>query len=130
MGIFIHEATHIWQLQTNRHRAGTGGVDYDYTASQLASRNLEIEEHAKAVQDWFVSIYGSKNNLISDAPHLQRTHLTPDEVWGVTLGRLGFDSVDREVFDTRTKLSIINHAYAPVLQEIGQTDYLLTDQFR
>ena len=130
LGLFIHEATHIWQRQTNRHRDGTGGVDYNYTASQLASGNLEIEEHAKAVQDWFVAVYGSKNNLISDAVPLPRNHLTPDEVWDVTLGRLGFDSVDREVFDTRTKLSIINHAYAPVLQEVRQTRYLLTDQFR
>ncbi|MYE88628.1 hypothetical protein F4X33_06500 [Candidatus Poribacteria bacterium] len=130
LGAFIHEATHIWQRQTNRHRDGVGGRDYDYDANQLASRNLKIEEHAKAVQDWFVAVYGSKNNLISDAPHLQRTHLTPGEVWGDTLGRLGFDSADRDVFDTRTKLSIINNAYAPILQEIRQTRYLLTDRFR
>ena len=126
LGIFIHEATHIWQRQTNRHRGGTGGEDYDYTASQLASRNLQIEEHAKAVQDWFVASYGSKNNLIGNGPN----QLTAGEVWGDTLGRLGFDSVDRDVFDTRTKLSIINNAYAPILQEIRQTRYLLTDRFR
>ena len=130
LGVFIHEATHIWQLQTNRHREGVGGQDYGYDANQLASRNLEIEEHAKAVQDWFVAVYGSKYNLLSDAIPLPRNHLTFDEVWDHTLGRLGFDNVDREVFDTRTKLSIINHAYAPVLQEIRQTGYLLTDQFR
>ena len=85
LGLFIHEATHIWQRQTNRHMDGTSGVDYNYIASQLASGNLEIEEHAKAVQDWFVAVYGSKNNLISDAVPLPRNQLTPDEVWDVTL---------------------------------------------
>jgi len=47
LGVFIHEAAHIWQKNTNRHWDGTGGVDYDYNASQLASLDLEREEHAK-----------------------------------------------------------------------------------
>ena len=56
-GLSIHEAAHIWQKNTNRHRGGTGGVDYDYNASQLASLNLKREEHARAVQDWFIATY-------------------------------------------------------------------------
>ena len=63
LGIFIHEATHIWQRNTGRHQGGTGGVDYNYNPSQLAALNLKVEEHAQAVQDWFTASYGVSKNL-------------------------------------------------------------------
>ena len=41
LGLFIHEATHVWQKNTGRHRGGKGGEDYNYNVSQLASRDLK-----------------------------------------------------------------------------------------
>ena len=64
LSVFIHEATHIWQKQTKRHRGGTGGEDYDYETWQLDSLNLKREEHAQAVQDWFFASWGRSLNWL------------------------------------------------------------------
>ena len=134
LGVFIHEATHIWQINTNRHWYGKGGEDYDYNASQLASLNLKKEEHAQAVQDWFTASYGISKNLITvpadgwiDAGINPKTKKHQwKNVWKNTLGRAGASSTG----SISQNIRIINMRYNPVLQEIRQTRYLLTDRFR
>ena len=67
LGIFIHEAAHIWQRETDCHRGGEGGVDYDYFEHQLSAsefKNLKREEHATAVQDWFYVNYGIDSGMV------------------------------------------------------------------
>ena len=120
LAIFIHEAVHIWQRHTNRHRGGTGGVDYEYNYSQLVSLNLKIEEHAVAVQDWFRAIYGvSSGQLKKDT-----------SIWKVTLETVGFSSREINEFTDSEKVKYVNFFYKPLLQELRQPRYLLTDRFR
>ncbi len=134
LGVFIHEATHVWQKNTGRHRGGKGGVDYNYNVSQLASRNLKREEHAQAVQDWFTASYGVSKNLIPvPADGWIKGSINPNtkkrkwvNVWAKTLGRAGASSTG----SASQNIRIINMRYNPVLQEIRQTRYLLTDRFR
>ena len=64
LGIFIHEAAHIWQRETKRHRTGESGKNYRYSKAQVRTLNLEREQHARAVQDWFYVNYGIKSGLI------------------------------------------------------------------
>ena len=66
LGVFIHEASHIWQRNTGCNR--TGETDYRYTRSQLPTLRLGKEEHASAVQHWFYVKYGIENRLIG-APY-------------------------------------------------------------
>ena len=72
LGIFIHEATHIWQRHTGLHRGPSvmpdGKRDYQYTLDQLHSLDLNQEEHANAVSNWFVANYAYTHGLIGDAP--------------------------------------------------------------
>ena len=132
LGIFIHEATHVWQKNTGRHRGGRGGVDYDYNVNQLASLNLKREEHAQAVQDWFTASYGVSKNLvpadgwISGGINSDTNKPRWENVWDNTLGRAGASSTGSITQNIR----IINMRYNPVLQEIRRVRYLLTDQFR
>ena len=132
LGVFIHEATHIWQNNTGRYRGGTGGVDYNYNVSQLASRNLKREEHAQAVQDWFTASYGVSKNLvpahgwISGGTNSDTNKLRSRDVWAKTLGRAGASSTG----SISQNIRIINMRYNPVVQELRRVRYLLTDQFR
>ena len=64
LGNFIHEAAHIWQWNTGRHRDGVPGENYAYDLTQLHSLDLKIEEHAMAVQHWFNVNYGIEHSLI------------------------------------------------------------------
>ncbi len=66
LSVFIHEATHIWQRWTNRHRERSYG-DYDYTTQQLDTLELTNEEHAQAVQDWFFVSWGIASGSITSA---------------------------------------------------------------
>ena len=132
LGVFIHEATHVWQKNTKRHRGGKGGKDYNYNVSQLASRDLKREEHAQAVQDWFTASYGVSRNLVP-ANGLIYGGIDPNtnkrrkkNVWKDTLGRAGASSTGNITQNIR----IINMRYNSVLQEIRQERYLLTDRFR
>ena len=77
LGTFIHEATHIWQRNTGLHRGRADG-DYEYTLDQLHSLDLNIEEHASAVQQWFIANYAYTHGLIGDAPG----QVPADYVWG------------------------------------------------
>ena len=91
LGIFIHEAAHVWQFITGHHREGKGGKDYVYGYQHLLALDLKIEEHAKAVQDWFNITYGLEHSLISDEPN-QPDKLTSGEIWNPVIKALGFDS--------------------------------------
>ena len=128
LSTFIHEATHIWQRQTNRHREGVGSRGYDYTASQLASGNLKVEQHAQAVQDWFTATYGVSKNVLPADGFISDPANTVywKDVWVDTLGRAGASSTGNITQNIRT----INMRYNPVLKEIRQTRYLLTDRLR
>ena len=84
--LFIHEATHIWQKHTWQHRGSAkrsdGTKDYDYNLTQLQSLNLNREEHAQAVQDWFVVSYGTSHNLMGQLSQYQY-----ETAWENTIGR-------------------------------------------
>ncbi len=67
LSVFIHEATHIWQRHTNLHRGGTGGQNYQYTVQELHSLDLQIEQHAEAVQNWFFVSFGLHSEAITNA---------------------------------------------------------------
>ena len=131
LGIFIHEATHVWQKNTGRYR---GGEDYDYDVSQLDSLDLKREEHAQAVQDWFTASYGVSKNLIavpadgwiSGGIDSNTNKPIWENVWENTLGRAGASSTG----SASQNIRIINMRYNSVLQELRRTDYLSTDQFR
>ena len=63
LGCFIHEAVHIWQRNTGLHQEGEGGTNYEYYDEQLPDLELQVEEHAEAVKDWFIVQYGIKTGL-------------------------------------------------------------------
>ena len=123
LGTFIHEATHIWQRHTNRHRDGVGEEvkDYDYTRSQIESLDLKNEEHAGAVQDWFRATYGVESGKLGDDAG----------AWNATLGTMGFSSREINEFTDSQKVEYINLFYNPLVQEIRQTGYIwTTNRFR
>ena len=85
MGIFIHEAAHIWQ---RRQDAVTGkvraGRDYEYWHEQLPDLGkLKVEEHASAVEHWFYVTYGITKGLANWSNVEDR-----DWLWQVILGGL------------------------------------------
>ena len=121
LSIFIHEATHIWQRNTGRHREGKGGEDYPYDKDDLESvEKLKVEQHAKAVQDWFTAFWGNMHNLIGDGYN----QLPADFVWYRTLGKLGFDKGQIERMSRIQKLSEIQKAYSGVYFEIQNPVHL------
>ena len=122
LGIFIHEATHIWQKNTDRHRGGTGGVNYDYNANQLASLNLEREEHAQAVEDWFIATY---YNL---RPDLDRSGVYP--WWNTLERRIGFTYSQTLQMTDSQKVWLVNVYYEKVIFEIRDASLLPTRLFR
>ena len=111
LGIFIHEAAHIWQRQTGLHQGGTAGRDYDYNSTQLLDLKLDKEEHAEAVQDWFYVTYGIEHSLI-----------------GPGANRISFQEIRDLIRDIGVKLSdpssenellrLTKIHYAPLIQEI------------
>ena len=114
LGNFIHEATHIWQRSTGLYREEANG-DYQYTLDQLHSLNLNKEEHARAVQNWFVANYAYKRALIGDGPG----QVDPSYVWGMALHQvLGFSHDD--IRDTRdsAKVWTINVHYERLINQI------------
>ena len=120
LGVFIHEAVHIWQRETDRHQEGTGGEDYTYNYTQLPTLKLKIEEHAKAVQDWFYVNYGIESGLIG------RTNQIDSEwVWRQILKAFGFDWDDSA--DVRLGLDELQRLvkrWTPVIEEIRDPKHL------
>ena len=120
LGNFIHEATHIWQRNTGLHRGRADG-DYNYTLDQLLSLNLNLEEHALAVEVWFVSNYAYTNGLIGDGPGQWSTTY----VWGGTLQSiLGYshDAIGR--MPDSEKIRVINFYHKRLINEIRDSTRL------
>ena len=118
LGIFIHEATHIWQIHTGLYREDG---DYQYTLDQLHSLELNREEHASAVQNWFVVNYAYTHGLVGDGPG----QMDPITFWVKTLHQiLGFSHDN--IRDTRdsAKIWTINVHYERVINQIRDSTLL------
>ena len=119
LGTFIHEATHIWQRNTGLHRGRADG-NYEYTLDQLHSLDLNIEEHASAVQQWFIANYAYTHGLIGDAPGQKPASY----VWGGPLQQvLGYshdfydDDPEDDIVDS-AKIWVINVYYEQLINQI------------
>ena len=120
LGMFIHEATHIWQKNTLLHQGRADG-DYEYTLDQLHSLNLNQEEHASAVQQWFIANYAYTHGLIGDGPG----QVPASFVWGDSLHQvLGFSH--KEIRDTpdSEKIRVINAYYKQLISQIQDSTLL------
>ena len=120
LGNFIHEATHIWQRNTGLHRGRADG-DYNYTLDQLLSLDLNLEEHALAVEVWFVSNYAYTNGLIGDGPG----QLSTRYVWGGTLQSiLGYSPAAIGRMPDSEKIRVINFYHKRLINEIRDSTHL------
>ena len=122
LGVFIHEAAHIWQRNTGLHQGGTAGQDYDYNSTQLLDLKLDKEEHAEAVQDWFHLNYGIDRSLVSDERN-QSNKFTTEDVWGPIIkvrGLRGFNVNDRSAIKRieRDLWRFVKKYYSPLIAEI------------
>ena len=125
LGMFIHEATHVWQRHTGLH-LGTSWLpdrsrrDYEYTLDQLHSLNLNQEEHALAVQQWFIANYAYTYGLIGDGPG----QVSADFVWGEPLHQvLGihpnfYDEDPEDDIVDSAKIWTINVHYERLINQI------------
>ncbi len=125
LGMFIHEATHVWQRHTGLH-LGTSWLpdrsrrDYEYTLDQLHSLNLNQEEHALAVQQWFIANYAYTYGLIGDAPG----QVSANFVWGEPLHQvLGihpnfYDEDPEDDIVDSAKIWTINVHYERLINQI------------
>ena len=115
LGIFIHEAAHIWQRETKRHQTGESGKNYRYSKAQVRTLNLEREQHARAVQDWFYVNYGIKSGLIGGKNQV-------DGAWV-------WERVMKDIYKANTSYQqggmglpyvqrIVNHDYDSLMQEV------------
>ena len=118
MGVFIHEAVHIWQRETDRHREGKGGENYEYKHTQLPDLELEVEEHASAVQHWFYVTYGITKGLV-DAPGQP----SREWVWGKILEAFGFDKNDVAAFQSDVLKQLLE-IWRPVIEDIRNRDHV------
>lgn len=127
LSIFVHEAAHIWQRRTGRHRGGRGGEDYLYAPWQLIKNDLKREEHAKAVQTWFFVDFGLKKNLIVANPTPNTQEVSYAWAWRTLLIPLGYsnDHINasirsyRDYFQNPANLSTHLHMfYKAVIAEI------------
>ncbi len=121
LGMFIHESTHIWQRHTGLHRGTSvkpdGNRDYDYTLDQLHSLNFNMEEHALAVQQWFVANYAYTHGLLDQLP--------AGFAWGEPLHQvLGYSQ--EAIRDTRdsVKIWVINVHYERLMNQIRDQSLL------
>ena len=122
LGIFIHEATHIWQRETDRYRTGPSGKNYRYSEAQVRGLNLEREQHARAVQDWFYVNYGIHSGMIGK----------PNQVDGKWI----WDRVMEDIYKGKTNYlqggaglpyvrRIVNHDYKRLMEEVRDPDLVL-----
>ena len=112
LGVFIHEAAHIWQRNTGLHQEGVPGKDYNYNYRQLHSLDLKIEEHAEAVQDWFHVNYGIEYHLIGGGPN----RIDWESIQKPILKVMGFDLNDN--LGKPDVLWFVKHYYARLIEEI------------
>lgn len=117
LSVFIHEATHIWQNHTGRHREGRGGEDYQYTISQVISLDLKVEEHAQAVTDWFYVTWGFDSGWLTDL----------QDGWNRIYTRMGIDRETLKSWPYNTEWFLnyfVQSTYHRLIQEIRNPDYL------
>lgn len=118
LGVFIHEAAHIWQRNTGCNR--TGETDYRYSRSQLPTLRLGKEEHASAVQHWFYVKYGIENRLIGAPYQVDRFW-----VWRQVSFAFGYNEKNAPCvnggFDRLLKLI---KAWDPVIDDIRNPDHM------
>lgn len=119
LGVFIHEAAHIWQRNTGLHQGGKAGQDYDYNSTQLLDLKLDKEEHAEAVQDWFHLNYGIEYHLIGGGPN----RIDWESIQKPILKVMGFDLNDN--LGKPDVLRFVKHYYARLIEEIRNPDLLL-----
>ena len=118
LGVFIHEAVHIWQRETVRHRGGKGGEDYEYGYKQLRPLDLKREEHADAVRDWFYVNYGIKYGLIGPGANQMSFQKIRDLIAEV------IDVGPQAELSENYLLRFTKIYYAPVIQEIRNPNHL------
>ena len=119
LGIFIHEATHIWQRNTGLHLGRADG-DYTYTLDQLHCLNFNLEEHALAVQDWFTAHYAYTNG-IGDGPG----KLSASSAWGGSLHAvLGYSHEAIGKMPDSEKIRVINDHYKRLIDQIRDSSLL------
>ena len=119
LGIFIHEATHIWQRNTGLNLGRAYG-DYTYTLDQLHSLTLNKEEHALAVQDWFTAHYAYTNG-IGNGPG----KLSADSAWGGSLQAvLGYSQEAIGKMADSEKIRVINAHYKRLIDQIRDSTHL------
>ena len=120
LGVFIHEAVHIWQRETKRHRAGQGGKDYEYFKKQLSDLGLKIEEHARAIEHWFYVNYGTESSMI-DADN----QISTKWLWHRILPVYGYESqIDSRVHLDISALRGLLKIWDPVIEEIRDPAYV------
>ena len=116
LGCFIHEAAHIWQRNTGLRQEGEGGTNYEYDDEELPELKFEVEQHASAVQDWFIVKYGVKSGLADlTNPNIYRYIWTPIfKVFEYDIKHLSGFSPDQ--------LQQIIGVWDPVIEEIRDPD--------
>ena len=120
LGLFIHEATHIWQRNAIRHREGVEERprDYTYYYTQLPDLKLKSEEHADAVRHWFYVTYGITKGLAGGEKQMSR-----EEVWERMLKAFGFDPADKPNLGEDVLKQLLE-IWRPVIEEIRDPDHL------
>lgn len=125
LGIFIHEATHIWQRNTGLHRGRADG-DYTYTLDQLHSLDLNIEEYALAVQQWFTANYAYTNGIIGDGPG----KLSASAAWSESLHPVlkihpdFFNDRGEDDIAESDRIRVINFYYKRLIDQIRDSTLL------
>ena len=117
LGSFIHEATHIWQLNTCRHLEGIDAQDKEYEYNARKFPDLKVEQHAKAVEHWFFADYGSTCNLLDKPYQMKRTWLW-DEI-----RRVSVSSVP-DLAKLDDPVEVINDIWKPVIEEIRDPTHI------
>jgi len=122
LGIFVHEATHYWQRLTGLHRGGKSGENYDYTVYELLTLQLDREEHAQAVQDWFVLTWLYDKGLVNPnagaALELLKGNTSYKDSWRYVRSKTQAPTIGRVV-------SWANAMYSRVIRELRNTPILL-----
>ncbi len=119
LGIFIHEATHIWQANT-WHNIGVdliGEQNYDYDQYQLRAVRLKLEPFASAVRDWFYVKYGAESCLIGE-----KNQVSLSWVRGRILDVYGWDPDISPKYDLSWLEDRVDADYRNLLRKIRNPD--------
>ena len=130
-GSFIHEATHIWQLNTCRHLKGVYAPSRNdkYNVDNFAcvlevERHpdlvLKVEQHAKALEHWFFATYGREYNLLDE-----EYQITSAWVWGKILEYSENSAAGKTSGETNlARLQDVNRVWQPLIEEIQDPTHI------